>query len=226
MGPATVLFDLDGTLVDSSPGITASIAHATAAAGVPTPDAAALRSLIGPPFPRAFVDVLGVDEATAEVMMTVYRDVYGRSGLYEVTVYPGIREALDALAAAGVPLAVTTSKPEPYAREVLRHVGLVDRFDRGVFGASLDGTVEGKAAVVALALAAHRGAPVRALVGDRSHDVEGAHAHGIPCVGVGWGFGDAGELAAADHVVDAPGGLVALLGTGPSTPASGTRSWR
>lgn len=211
--PATVLFDLDGTLVDSSPGITASVAHATTVAGVPTPDAVAMRSLIGPPFPRAFVEILGVDEASAEVMMTAYRDVYGRSGLYDVAVYPGVREALDALAAAGVPMAVTTSKPEPYAREVLRHVGLVDRFDRGVFGASLDGAVEGKAAVVALALAAHPGAPVRALVGDRSHDVEGAHAHGLPCVGVAWGFGDAGELAAADHVVTTPDELIALLGT-------------
>ena len=215
-----VLFDLDGTLVDSGPGIRASVRHAAATVGIDEPDAEALRALIGPPFPRAFVDVLGVDAGTADAMMSAYRDVYGRSGLYDVTVYDGIRALLDGLREAGDRLAVTTSKPDVYAREVVRHVGLAERFDGGVHGATLDGSVEGKAAVVALALAAHPGRAVRALIGDRDHDVLGARAHGLDCVGAAWGFGGRAELERAGAAVvaaspaEVPAALAAL-GTAP-----------
>jgi len=214
-----VLFDLDGTLVDSGPGIRASVTHAARTVGIDTPTHEALRALIGPPFPRAFVDVLGVDAPTATVMMEAYRDVYGVSGLYDVTVYDGVRVMLTALA-ADFSLAVTTSKPEVYAREVLRHVGLEELLDAGVFGASLDGAVEGKAAVVGLALDRHPGRAVRALVGDRDHDVLGARVHGIACVGVTWGFGGRTELetvgaaAVVENPADVPGALAALAALG------------
>lgn len=219
---AMVLLDLDGTLVDSRPGIESSVRTAAERAGAPAPTAAQVRALIGPPFPRAFVDVLGVDEPIAEAMMTAYRDVYGAAGLYDVAVYPGIAGMLAGLADDGVPLAVTTSKPAVFAREVLAYVGLDRWFGAGIHGASTDGSVEGKAAVVGLALDAHPRRRVGALVGDRHHDVEGAHAHGLPAVGVTWGFGGRDELveAGADHVVDTVEELGALLGRlGAATPA-------
>ena len=212
-----VLFDLDGTLVDSGPGIRASVTHAAHSVGIDTPSDEALRALIGPPFPRAFVDVLGVDEPAAAAMMRAYRDVYGASGLYDVSVYDGVRSLLADLA-ADFSLAVTTSKPEIYAREVVRHVGLAELLDAGVYGATLDGTVEGKAAVVGLALDAHPGRPVRALVGDRDHDVLGARAHDLACVGVTWGFGGRAELEAAgaaavvELAAEVPAALAALEG--------------
>lgn len=205
MSRPLVLFDLDGTLVDSGPGIRASVRHAARRTGLPAPTDEQLRALIGPPFPQAFVDVLGVDAPTAAAMATAYRAVYADHGLYEVSVYPGIPGLLAALGEHAA-LAVTTSKPEVYAREVVRHVGLAEHFGAEVYGASLDGSVEGKAAVVGLALAAHPGVAVRALVGDRDHDVLGARAHDLPCVGVTWGFGGREELEAARAaaVVDAP----------------------
>ncbi|WP_285649811.1 HAD hydrolase-like protein [Actinomycetospora sp. NBRC 106375] len=209
---ALVLFDLDGTLVDSSPGIAASLAAAADGAGVPRPDADQVRALLGPPFPQAFVDVLGHDPATAEAMMDAYREVYAAGGLYDVTVFDGVPAMLARLAKAGHRPALTTSKPDVYAREVLRHVGLDAAFDAGVFGATLDGSLAGKAAVVDLALQTCDG-PVVALVGDRHHDVDGAHAHDLPAVGVTWGFGGAAELraAGADHLVDSPAALGELL---------------
>jgi phosphoglycolate phosphatase len=215
-----VLFDLDGTLVDSGPGIRSSVRHAARVAGAPEPTDEQLRALIGPPFPAAFVDVLGVDTATAAVMMAAYHDVYGDGGLYDVRVYDGVPALLETLAADGTALAVTTSKPRVYAERVVRHVGLADAFDAGVFGVTLDGSVEGKAAVVGLALDAHPGEVVTGLVGDRHHDVEGARAHGLPCVGAAWGFGGRAELEAAgavrvvDTPAEVPGALAALLPTG------------
>ena len=208
-----VLFDLDGTLVDSGPGIRASVRHAAAAVGVPEPTPEQLRALIGPPFPAAFRDVLGLDVATAEAMMTAYRRVYGAGGMFDVTVYTGITEALDALVARGDVLAVTTSKPAVYAREIVEHLGLTATFAGGVHGAALDGSVAGKAAVVGLALTGHRGGRVAGLVGDRHHDVEGARHHGLPCLGVAWGFGTRAELEAAGAaaVVDRPAELAVAL---------------
>jgi phosphoglycolate phosphatase len=212
-GPPMVLFDLDGTLVDSRPGIESSVLAAAARTGVPTPTEAQLRALIGPPFPRAFVDVLGLDAAAATAMTTAYRESYGARGLYDVTVYPGVVEVLTGLAAAGTACGVATSKPAVYARQVLAHVGLADLFDAGVHGASLDGTVEGKDAVVALALDAHPGRDARALVGDRFPDVAGAHTHGLVAVGVTWGFGGRVELeeAGAERVVDTTDELATVL---------------
>jgi phosphoglycolate phosphatase len=208
-----VLFDLDGTLVDSGPGIRASIRHAAAAVGLPEPTPEQLRLLIGPPFPAAFRDVLGVDVPTGDAMMTAYRELYGSSGMFDVTLYDGIPEALDELVARGDVLAVTTSKPAPYAREIVAHLGLSEVFAGGVHGASFDGSVEGKAAVVGLALAQYGEGPVAGLVGDRHHDVEGARRHGLGCLGVAWGFGGRAELEAAGAaaVVDKPAELPAAL---------------
>ena len=208
-----ILFDLDGTLVDSGPGIRASVRHAAAAVGIPEPTSEQLRTLIGPPFPAAFRDVLGVDVPTGDAMMAAYREVYGAGGMFDVTVYEGILEALDELVARGDVLAVTTSKPAVYARRVVEHLGLTAVFAGGVHGAALDGSVAGKAAVVGLALTAHDGGPVAGLVGDRHHDVEGARHHGLACVGVSWGFGGRAELEAAGAaaVIDKPAELPAAL---------------
>jgi phosphoglycolate phosphatase len=212
-----VLFDLDGTLVDSGPGIRASIRHATTVVGLPDPTPEELRLLIGPPFPAAFRDVLGVDVATGEAMMTAYREHYGGGALFDVELYEGIPAALEELTGRGDVLAVTTSKPAGFAREIVEHLGLTGRFAGGVHGATLDGGVAGKAAVVGLALAQHAArhgdGGVTGLVGDRHHDVEGARRHGLPCVGVTWGFGGRAELEAAGAaaVVDKPEEIAAAL---------------
>ncbi|MDL5156450.1 HAD hydrolase-like protein [Actinomycetospora termitidis] len=205
-----VCFDLDGTLVDSGPGIRASVRHSAATVGIDEPDAEQLRALIGPPFPRAFRDVLGVDAPTADAMMAAYRAYYGGGAMFDVEVYPGVPDLLAELVARGDTLAITTSKPREYADEIVAHLGLDKYVAAGVFGAGDD--VEGKAAVVGLALARHDG-PVVGLVGDRSHDVEGARAHGLPCVGVDWGFGGRAELIAAGAaaVVDTPAEVPAAL---------------
>ncbi|MGY1689250.1 HAD hydrolase-like protein [Geodermatophilus sp. SYSU D01105] len=207
-----VLFDLDGTLVDSSPGTHASVRVAAAALGLPDPTPEQLRAMVGPPLQDGFALVLGVPPADVPRAVAAYRAHYAAGALLDVTVHDGIPELLTALRAGGATLAVATSKPETSAVRVLRHTGLLDAF-AGVHGATLDGAVRHEDQVVAAALAAHPGGRDPVLVGDRAHDVLGAAAHGLPCIGAGWGPAEDGELEAAGAavVVATPAEVLAAL---------------
>ncbi len=191
-----VLFDLDGTLVDSVPGIWASIRVAAAALGLPEPTPGQLRSMVGPPLQDGFAGAFGLVGDDIDRAVAAYRAHYAAGAMFDADVYPGVPELLAALRADGATLAVATSKPEPFAVRILEHADLLTAF-AGVHGATLDGTVRHKHDGVAAALAAHPDGEQPVLVGDRSHDVLGAAAHGLPCIGAGWGPAPPGELAAA-----------------------------
>ncbi|MGY1739295.1 MULTISPECIES: HAD hydrolase-like protein [unclassified Blastococcus] len=206
-----VLFDLDGTLVDSTPGIWASVRVAAAALGLPEPTGAQLRGMVGPPLQDGFAAVLGVGPDDVPRAVAAYRAHYAAGALLDVAVYDGVPELLAGLRAAGAVLAVATSKPEPFAVRVLEHTGLLGAFD-SIHGATLDGRVRHKDQVVAAALAAHPGGRDPVLVGDREHDVLGAAAHGLPCIGAGWGPAPAELRAAGAAAVAAtPAQVSALL---------------
>ncbi|MGY2127121.1 HAD hydrolase-like protein [Blastococcus sp. SYSU DS0617] len=196
LGGRLVLFDLDGTLVDSSPGISSSVRHAAAALGLPEPTPDQLRDMVGPPLQDGFALVLGLAVDDVPGAVAAYRAHYAAGALLDVTVHDGIPGLLADLRAAGATFAVATSKPEPFAVRVLDHTGLLPAF-ASVHGATLDGAVRHKEQVVAAALGAHPRGRAPVLVGDRSHDVLGAAAHGLPCIGAGWGPAEDGELAAA-----------------------------
>ena len=208
-----VLFDLDGTLVDSSSGIHSSVRHAAAELGLPAPTAAQLRGMVGPPLQDGFALVLGVPVADVPRAVAAYRAHYAGGALLEATVHRGVPELLTALRAAGAILAVATSKPELFAVRLLRHTGLLPAF-ASVHGATMDGAVRHKDQVVAAALAAHPAGRDPVLVGDRSHDVLGAAAHGLPCIGAGWGPAEDGELenAGAAAVAATPADVLTVLG--------------
>jgi phosphoglycolate phosphatase len=209
------LFDLDGTLVDSVPGIWASIRFAAAELGLPEPTTDQLRSMVGPPLWEGFAAAFGLAGDDVDRAVLAYRAHYGAGAMFAATVYPGIPELLTGLRADGVTLTVATSKPIDFATRILAHVGLAEAF-ASVHGATWDGTVRHKEQVVAAALAAHPdgGSPV--LVGDRAQDVLGARVHGLPCIGAGWGPAPPGELAAAGAAAvaatpaDVPAALAAL----------------
>jgi phosphoglycolate phosphatase len=195
-----ILFDLDGTLVDSTPGIWASVRAAAAALALPEPTREQLRGMVGPPLQDGFALVLGVPVDDVPRTVAAYRAHYAAGALLDATVYPGVRDLLAGLRGAGAVLAVATSKPEPFAVRLLDHAGLLPFF-ASVHGATFDGTVRHKDQVVAAALAAHPDGERPVLVGDRAHDVLGAAAHGLPCIGAGWGPAPPGELADAGAAV-------------------------
>ncbi|OBI12163.1 hypothetical protein A5714_15750 [Mycobacterium sp. E2462] len=193
-----MIFDLDGTLTDSAEGIVASFLHALDHVGAPAPDGDIVAQIVGPPMDDTFRS-LGLDDAEAAI--AAFRAEYGSRGWAMNTVFDGIEALLTDLRAAGVRLAVATSKLEPTARRILAHFGL-DRHFEVIAGASPDGSRKTKVEVLAHALAQLRPLPERVLmVGDRSHDVHGAAAHGIDTVVVGWGYGRADFPDGADECV-------------------------
>lgn len=223
-GRQVVLFDLDGTLTDSAPGIFRCVRHALDVLGRPDPGPAQLRRFVGPPIQESFAD-LGLAGDAVDRAVAAYRSRYGEVGVYENDVYDGIADLLSTLRRAGFDLAVATSKPDVYARRILDHFGLTPSFSV-VAGATLDGTLRHKDAVIGACLASLGvdATAVAAMVGDRSHDVAGAARHGIPCIGVTWGYGSTDELVGAGAVtlvgrpVDLPGALHEVLGRATAPP--------
>lgn len=196
--PLAILLDLDGTVVDSQPGIVASCNAALRALGHRPPDALDIGSLIGPPLEEVMARVLAGfgDDRVAEAV-AAYRDHYGAEGFRETTVYPGLAAALDDLQAAGAALYIATSKRRVFAERFLRHLGIRDRF-AAVHGSEPGGAVDRKRDLVADLLRRRALHPDRCLmVGDRRHDAEGARANGVAAAGVLWGYGDRAELEAA-----------------------------
>lgn len=221
-----ILLDLDGTLVDSAPGILGSMRRAIDEVGLDVPESALGTHLLGPPLYRSLPPILGEEGAAA--VLPVYRRIYGdEDGCLDCTPYPGVEELLRALSAAGVTMALATSKAEPPARRIIAHHGWTDLFTE-IVGDTRTADRPTKGAVVAEALRrlGHpSGADEPLMVGDRLHDVEGAAEHGLRCVGAGWGYAEPGELVAAgaDTVYDSADELrVALLGrTGGPTAQDG-----
>jgi phosphoglycolate phosphatase len=216
-----VIFDLDGTLVDPAGGITGGIAAALTELGLPVPDPSRMDAMIGPKLSHSLTEIAGVPAALLADAIRIYRAHYVSTGIAQSLLYPGVRDLLEDLVAAGRPIAVATQKPEGLARTVLAHHGIAGLFHsiRGSAadeagpgaGRASEGPVpegpgpEGKAAIVAAVLAdLAAGNPAAAgravMVGDRAQDVAGAAANGLDCIGVGWGFAPDGELHTAGAI--------------------------
>lgn len=210
-----VLFDLDGTLTDSAPGIVEKIGEALVAAGHPSPDPDELkRHFVGPPLSESLRDYAGIEGAEADEIIAHYRRSYTTRGVVGNSVFTGIEDVLGRLRMAGMPMAVATSKPELQADRVLAEFGLAEYFIT-VTGSTLDETRSTKADVVEEALRRLRAAGVDVsrpiMVGDRRHDIDGAGAHGVDCITVGWGYGASEEIAHAARHAPAPEDLAAML---------------
>jgi phosphoglycolate phosphatase len=189
LAPQLVIFDLDGTLTDSAEGIVASFLHALSHVGAAVPEGDLAARIVGPPMDDTF-RAMGLGDY-AEDAIAAFRADYGIRGWAINTLFDGITALLADLRAAGVRLAVATSKLEPTARRILAHFDLEQHFEV-IAGASPDGSRKTKVEVLAHALEQLQPLPERVLmVGDRSHDAEGAAAHGIDTVVVGWGYGQA-----------------------------------
>jgi phosphoglycolate phosphatase len=202
----TILLDLDGTLIDSRPGIAASCEAALQALGH-TPDPAFdITPFIGPPLPQVIARVLaryGDDRVDAGI--TAYRAHYGEIGLHMATVYPGIAEAVRRLS-SDARCFVATSKRTVFASRMVGALTFADEIC-GVYGTEPGGNLDDKTRLIAAVLHSENLEPNDTImVGDRSHDMIGARANGLRAVGVLWGYGSRDELqaAGADLLLEAP----------------------
>lgn len=203
-----ILFDLDGTLTDSGPGIMNSAAYALEQLGLPVGERAQLRRFVGPPLTDSFPRLYGVPQEQVAEAVRLYRVRYDEGGgIFENQPYPGIEGCLAQLKKEGKTLLVATSKPLPMALTVLEHFQLAQYFDH-IFGGKLNESGDGckKSVIVAQAIAAcgEDASGQILMVGDREHDVIGAHENGVPCAGVLWGYGSREEFeeASAEYIVE------------------------
>ena len=206
----SVLLDLDGTLIDSHPGILASCVAALRALGHEPDETFDIRRAIGPPLEDVMQILLQpygddrVDEAVA-----AYRQHYGESGLLGSVPYPGIGESLEEMKRTGLRIYLATSKRAMFASRILDHLKFAAYFD-GIHGSVPGGKLDHKPELLAHILSKHDLSPSRSLmVGDRRYDISGAHAVGMRGLGVLWGYGTRDELetAGADQLVESPADL-------------------
>lgn len=220
----TILLDLDGTIADSRPGIIASLRAGLHDLGhTPDPNED-FTWAVGPPLPEVWGRLMAqFGDDRVEFGMVRYREHYGLTGLYDATLFPGIADAIEALYLAGHELIVATAKRVDFARRLVENLGLAHRF-LSVYGSMPDGTLDDKADLIAdIMRRENLTADAMVMVGDRSHDIHAAHANGVKAIGVAWGYGAPGELAAAgaDVIIATPGELLhdvyTVIDTRPTT---------
>jgi len=206
----TLLLDLDGTLIDSYPGISASCAAALRALGHEPGETFDIRRVIGPPIEdimQVLLEPYGDDRIGEAV--AAYRKHYGESGFLGSAPYPGIGQSLEAMRQAGLRIYLATSKRAVFASRILDNLKFTPFFD-GIYGSVPGGALDHKPELLAHIVSEERVAPANSvMVGDRRYDIAGAHAVGMPGLGVLWGYGSREELetAGADRLVDSPADL-------------------
>ena len=196
-----ILFDLDGTLIDSSEGITKSTQYALAHYGIIENDLSKFYKFIGPPLVSSFKKYYDFPEEQAVEAVAVYRERYNKIGLFECSLYPGVRECIEKLKAQGYLIGMASSKPEVSCRRILEHFGILELFD-DVVGATFDGRIDTKEEVLNEVMRRWSDVPKdeMCLIGDTMFDVEGANQVGIRTVAVNFGFGNVQEMVEAGAV--------------------------
>lgn len=201
-----VLFDLDGTLTDSGPGIMNGVQYALKKLGREEAGEEQLRSFVGPPLQRRFQDFCGISEEESRRAVAVYREYYGETGIFENALYEGIPELLRELKARELTVCMATSKPEYYARQIAEYFQILEYFDF-IGGSLMDGRRTKKSEVIDYVL---RQCGVEEkdrvlMIGDREHDILGAGQAGVlHTMGVLYGYGSREELeqAGAEIIVE------------------------
>lgn len=205
-----VLFDLDGTLIDSREGISNAANYAADCMGLPPMPFAQLREFIGPPLVELFRCGYGMEPRQAQEAVAHYREYYNEKGKDEFAVYDGIPETLQGLRDAGMEVALCTAKPEKFAVPILQKSGM-DAYIQQVFAATLSRTVSHKADLVEEAQRTLSLPCV--MVGDRCFDIDAAHHCGAESVGVLYGFGTRQEIenCRPTYIVETPQELLPVF---------------
>ena len=193
-GKDIIFFDLDGTLTDSKEGIFASLRYALRFFGITEQQDEALNRFIGPPLVQAFITYYHMSEQDAALALVKYREYFSTKGIYQLSMYSGVDRMLKELKKRNFTLCLATSKPEQYAKEIISRIGVKDQFDY-LAGATMDESRNEKKDIINFVIAQKGYDRSRILmVGDREHDVYGAHKNHVEVLGVLYGYGTKKEL--------------------------------
>ena len=205
-----IIFDLDGTLMDTSPGVTASVRYALRKMGLKDDDAARIRRFIGPPLHMSFVEFYGMSDADAEKAVAFYRENYSARGVLEYTPYPGMMELIRLIAQSGRKVGIATGKPMKFASVILEDAGVMPFIGR-IVTPSLSDTKDNKPRLIREIMDALGENAL--MVGDRCFDIDGANANGLDSAGVLQGFGSEEELkkSGATYIVEGAQGLREII---------------
>ena len=209
-----ILFDLDGTLTDSSPGIINGFQYALTEMGLDVPEKSVMKRFVGPPLTESFGNMLGLSEEDAQKAITIYRKYYFEmGGVFENSVYEGVVEMLEALKKEGRKLIVCTSKNARGTNKVLEHFDLLKYFD--FVGTSDDIERPGKIDVINYIIkeCAINDLTKAVMVGDRHYDITAAKEAGMDSIGILYGYGDREELsgAGATYIAATPAEVVTIV---------------
>lgn len=207
-----ILFDLDGTLTNPAVGITSSVIYALKHFGIEEKNENLLK-FIGPPLVDSFMKFYGFSLEDANLAVAKYREYFSVTGLYENEVYLDIETLLETLVQEGYRLSIATSKPEEFAKIIINHFGL-SKYFHGIYGATMDSSRSKKGDVITYALN-NLGTNKALMIGDRFHDIEGAHQNNLKAIGVLYGFGDRDEMEKyqADYIVERPLEILEIVKT-------------
>lgn len=209
-----ILFDLDGTLTDPKIGITKSVQYALQKKGFEVDDLDSLNCFIGPPLHESFAKYYSMSVDEAQQAVEYYRERFREIGIFENKVISGIPEVLTKLKNNNKRLYVATSKPTIFAKKILEHFELDGYFEL-IIGSELDGTRSNKKDVIRYIQEKQQVDDLKTMVmvGDREHDIFGAHAMKIDSIGVLFGYGSEQELkeAGATYIVDSPNELLQIF---------------
>lgn len=210
----TVMFDLDGTLIDSGEGITNSVMYSLAKFNITVSDRSELYKFIGPPLQYSFETFFGFSEEKAQQAVKYYREYYREKGVFQNTVYDGVEELLKTLNSCGKSIVLATSKPEEFAKKILENLGFAEYF-KCIAGADLGGARAEKKEVMLYAVECC-GNPDRSeivMIGDRRFDIAASDELGIDSIGVLYGYGTYDELknAGAVYIVEKAEDIAELI---------------
>lgn len=209
------MFDLDGTLTDPMIGITSSVKYALSYFNIEVEDLRSLCPFIGPPLKTSFKDFYQFTDEQADVAIAKYREYFSKQGIFENTLYQGTDELLRLLTENEMKIYLATSKPQPFAQQILEYFHLESYFTF-VGGSTFDGSRSEKADVIQYVLDSTdiKTRSDVVMIGDRKYDIEGAKANNIDSIGVLYGYGDEEELANARAIVTDIKELSSFLLTG------------
>ena len=198
----TVLFDIDGTVLNTCKGITNAVAYGIEKCGMPPLDFDTRKRFIGPPLRGSFMKYCGVTEEKAEELITAYREYYSVKGMYECVPYDGIEELLVFLNNNGCKVYTATAKPVEYTSKMLEKWELKKYF-KEVIGARMDKSMDSKEKIINAVLEKESGAKA-VMIGDTDYDILGARKNGIAAIAVMYGFGDKNDIfkAKPDYIAD------------------------